>query len=46
VPEIIAGGPFEVDHTVAQAAAGEDEPENLASAANLVISGRAIKFPV
>src|SRR6202795_1876842 len=29
-PEIITGGPFEVDHIVPQASAGGDEPENLA----------------
>jgi hypothetical protein len=29
-PEIITGGPFEVDHIVPQASAGGDERENLA----------------
>jgi hypothetical protein len=29
-PEIITGGPFEVDHIVPQASGGGDEPENLA----------------
>jgi HNH endonuclease len=29
-PEIITGGPFEVDHIVPQASAGGDEPDNLA----------------
>jgi 5-methylcytosine-specific restriction endonuclease McrA len=29
-PEIITGGPFELDHIVPQASAGGDKPENLA----------------